>query len=369
MTPEERLVHLRKCTRFLIGHGPQRLRPELAALAQEAGEGERADVYGKGERIERLEREVAEILGKPAAVFMPSGTMAQQIALRIWCDRRACRVVAFHPTSHLELHEQRAYAHLHGLEARLVGGKASLFTRADLDAIEGPVAALLIELPQREIGGQLPSWEELRSCVEWASARGTALHLDGARLWEAQPFYGRSLAEIAALFDSVYVSFYKVLGGLAGAVLSGPADFVADARIWLRRHGGNLFTLSPYVLAASVGLRNRLPRVPLYVERTRAIARILSALPGVRVVPDPPHVNMMHVAFPVEREALLDRSAEIARDEGVALFSSAAPSDGSRDTTVELHVGECALTLEDALLDRLFRRLLAPGGAGDGPRG
>ena len=179
MTPEERLVHFRKCTRFLIGHGPQRLRPAAASLAQEAGEGERGDVYGKGERIERLEREVAEILGKPAAVFMPSGTTAQQIALRIWCDRRACRVVRMRPPT-LQLHEQRAYEHLHGLEAQLAG-EASLFTRADLDASKVPSRALLIELPQREIGGQLPTWEDLRACVEWASARGPP-STDGARL-------------------------------------------------------------------------------------------------------------------------------------------------------------------------------------------
>src|SRR5262245_19858038 len=213
---------------------------------------------------------------------MPSGTMAQQIALRIWADRRGSKVVAFHPTSHLELHEQRGYAHLHGLEARLVGGPRSLLTRADLDAVPDRVAALLIELPQREIGGQLPSWEELQSQVAWARERGTALHLDGARLWETQPFYGRALAEIAEPFDSVYVSFYKILGGISGAGLAGPADFVAEARTWLRRHGGNLVTQSPQVLSARAGLRDRLPRVPLYVERARRIASVLRAFPGVR---------------------------------------------------------------------------------------
>jgi threonine aldolase len=72
-----------------------------------------------------------------------------------------------------------------------------------------------------------------------------ALHLDGARLWECRPFYGRDYAQIAGLFDSVYVSFYKTLGGIAGAALAGPADVIAEARVWQRRQGGNLVRLFP----------------------------------------------------------------------------------------------------------------------------
>lgn len=359
MTDPERIAHFRGCSRFLVGHGLTPLRATLSALAQEAMDGERGDVYGQGDAIARLEGDVATLLGKPAAVFMPSGTMAQQIALRIWADRSGSRLVAFHPTSHLELHEQRGYAHLHGLTARLVGAKDALLTRADLDAVTDPVAALLVELPQREIGGQLPSWDELQSHAAWARERGTALHLDGARLFETQRFYDRPLPDIAAPFDSVYVSFYKILGGLAGAALAGPADFVADARIWLRRHGGNLVTQSPFVLAARAGLRERLPRIPLYVERARGIARVLRALPGVRVLPDPPHVNMFHLTLPGEAEALMDRAAEVARDERVGLFLRARPSGAAETSTVELSIGESALTLDDALVERLFRRLLA----------
>jgi threonine aldolase len=73
-----------------------------------------------------------------------------------------------------------------------------------------------LELPQREIGGLLPEWDDLVAQAAWTRERGIALHLDGARLWEAAPFYERSYAEIAGLFDSVYVSFYKGLGALAG---------------------------------------------------------------------------------------------------------------------------------------------------------
>ena len=150
--------------------------------------------------------------------------MAQQIALRIWADRQRSPTVAFHPTCHLEIHEQKGYELLHGLHGRLVGERSRLLTLDDLRATPGPLAALLLELPQREIGGQLPSWSDLEAQVAWARERGVAVHMDGARLWESGPFYERSYAEIAALFDSVYVSFYKGIGAIAGAALAGPAD-------------------------------------------------------------------------------------------------------------------------------------------------
>ncbi|HWO13127.1 MAG TPA: beta-eliminating lyase-related protein, partial [Polyangiaceae bacterium] len=307
--PERRQEIFRACDRFLHGHGPRRIPAELAALAAAAGDAG-PDVYGKGGALEELERDVARLLGKPAALFLPSGTMAQQIALRLHAEAARCRRVAFHPTCHLELHEQRAYAELHGLEARLVGRRDQLLELADLEAVGEPLAALLLELPQRELGGVLPSWAELTAQADWARGSGVALHLDGARLWESAPFYGKSHAEIAALFDSVYVSFYKVLGAIAGALLAGSEALVAGARVWQRRHGGNLVSMYPYALSARAGLAARLGRLGEYHARAQRIAALWRSLDGVRVTPDPPHTNMFHAYFPVAGEALLAASAE-----------------------------------------------------------
>ena len=222
----------------------------LAELVDEVGPDEQPDRYGEGSLINDFEQEVATLLGKEAAMFVPSGTMAQQIALRIWSERRRSTTVAFHPTCHLELHEQGGYAFLHGLRARLIGEATRLLTLDDLCATPGSLAALLLELPQREIGGQLPAWADLEQQVAWARQRELPVHLDGARLWECGPYYNRPLAEIAALFDSVYVSFYKGLGAIAGAALLGSTEFIAEARVWLRRHGGNLVQLFPFVISA-----------------------------------------------------------------------------------------------------------------------
>ena len=186
-------------------------------------------------------------------------------------------------------------------------------TLNDLKSVAEPLAALLLKLPQREIGGQLPTWEELTALVGWARERGVPTHLDGARLWEGQPFYGREYAEIAALFDTVYVSFYKVLNGIAGAILAGPADVIAEARVWQRRHGGNLVHLYPYVLSAQKGLDQHLDRMNAYWSRAKEIAAALTVFPQIEIVPDPPQTNMMHLFLQGERDRLEGGSARSRR--------------------------------------------------------
>ena len=357
-TDAERRAIYNRCERFLGGHGPQRPQATLAALAEAVDPDEQADRYGAGELIEGFEQEVASLLGKEAAVFLPSGTMAQQIALRIWSERKQCRTVGFHPTCHLENHEEKAYQALHGLRGRLVGNARQVITLDDLEGIHEPLAALLLELPLREIGGQLPTWDDLVAQSAWAHERNIAMHMDGARLWESAPFYGRSYAEIAALFDTVYVSFYKGVGGIVGAALAGPADVIAEARVWQRRHGGNLFQLYPYVIAARAGLRLRLPRFAQYHERAVRIATALSDVPRIIVKPNPPQTNMMHVYLRGDPERLKAAALAIARDEKVALFSYLAPTDLPDYWSFELSVGDAAEALTDEEISGYFCQVM-----------
>jgi threonine aldolase len=348
-----------RCERFLFGHGVQRPHVVLAELAAEAGPDEEPDRYGEGRLITDFERQVASLLGKEAALFLPSGTMAQQIALRIWADRRHTPFVAFHPTCHLELHEQQGYTLLHGLHARLVGERTRLLTLDDLCALHGPLAALLLELPQREIGGQLPLWSELEAQVAWARERGIAVHMDGARLWESGPFYARAYADIAALFDSVYVSFYKGIGAIAGAALAGPAELIAEARVWQRRHGGNLVQLYPLVLSARANLRRRLDRFGDYYQRAQAVARVLTSIPGISVKPDPPHTNMMHVYLRASSDAALEASIDIARSERVLLFRRLLATGVPGVAAFELAIGDAAAALTDDEIGSYFSRIMA----------
>ncbi len=357
---EKEIQELTKtCVRFLGYWYPQTPKQQLSELASYTDVDADFDRYGEGELITSFEADVAKLLGKEAAVFMPSGTMCQQIALRIWTDRRRLPRVAFHPTCHLEIHEQQAYRRLHNLESTLVGPAYRMLTLEDLKAIAEPIGALLLELPQREIGGQLPNWEELNAIIAWAREKGIAVHLDGARLWECQPFYKREYAEIAGLFDSVYVSFYKVLGGIAGSILAGPADFIAEARIWQRRQGGNLVHLYPFVLAARKGLTERLGKMSTYHEKAKEIAKVLSSFPRIEILPNPPQTNMMHVFVQGDHELLLDSSFQIARETKTLLFARLSSTIVPHWSKFELTVGNASLDLENEEIADLFSRLFA----------
>src|SRR5262249_12694859 len=161
----ERIVA--QCERFVVPWtAPRDPAETFRALAERVGP--RMDVYGGGESVKRLESRVAELLGKEAAVLFPSGTLAQPGALRIWCDGNGCSTVGFHPQCHLDVHEERGYEHLHALHARPIGDRNLLVARADLDEVTEPLGALLLELPQRDLGGQLPGWRDLRAQTAWA---------------------------------------------------------------------------------------------------------------------------------------------------------------------------------------------------------
>jgi threonine aldolase len=350
-----------RCERFLGGHGPMRPHDELLALATATAADEQADVYGKGALIEEFEREVATILGTEAALFLPTGTMAQQIALRIWAERKGIDTVAYHPMCHVETKEEKGYQRLHGLHARLVGDARRLMTLEDLQEVAEPLAALLIELPQRDLGGQLPTWEELRAQTAWARERGAAVHMDGARLWESAPYYGRSYAEIGALFDSVYVSFYKGVGAMAGSALAGSAAFIAEARVWQVRHGGRIIHLFPYILSARTNLRQRLDRFPHYHERAVAIAGVLRSVPGVVVKPEPPQTHMMHVYLHGDPERLTAAAMDVAREEHVSLFRGLRPTDLPEWSMFELSIGDAADALTNDEIRDYFTRVMAAG--------
>lgn len=328
------------CQRALGGHGNRTAAELLAEIPTDLG----VDRYGAGGAVEALEDEMRTVLGKPAVVFMPSGTMAQQIALRVHADKRGGpRTVAFHPTCHLELHEDKAYQRLHGFVGLTIGNARELITIADLRRIRERLAVVLFELPQREIGGRLPSWSDLEEQVAFVRAQGAAVHLDGARLWECTPCYDRSPADISALFDTVYVSLYKGLGGLAGCCLAGEEDVIGEARAWRRRHGGTLFGLWPNAASGLAGLRKRLPLMPQYFEHARAIAEKLRSIRNVEIVPDPPQTPMMHLHLRVDEKAFLTAARRIAEEQSVFTWSRTSPGDTPSIRVVELTVGDATL--------------------------
>ncbi len=342
------------CTTFLAGDGWVRPAELLASIPPEV----EPDSYGGGGVVAELEGYVAGLLGKPAAVFLPSGVMAQGATLRVHADRRASRTVLWHPFCHLQQHEDQAHVRLHQLLGRPVGQRHRLIELADLTQVAEPIAALLLELPQRDLGGQLPPWDELAAQVGWARERGAAVHLDGARLWEASAGYARTPAEIAGLFDTVYVSFYKGIGALAGCCVAGPEQDVAEVREWRRRLGGTLYGLWPAAASALSLLPERLAEMPDRLAHARAIAAALAGLPGVRVLPDPPQTPMLHLLFDTSTERFAANARKLAENDGVWVWPEAAATDDPTVVRCELSVGRATCQLEPARIAEILAALV-----------
>ena len=353
LTDEERALQ-RECTRFVVGHGVK----TAAEMLGEMGTDFEKDQYGEGGVVAELEAEVAEVLGKPAALFLPTGTMAQQATLRVHAERTGRSTFVAHPYCHLDWREGRGYQRLHGLSFRQAGELRRPLTAAALEAVKEAPAALLVELPQRDLGGHLPAWDDLEAQVGWARDAGAAAHLDGARIWEAAAGYGCPPAEVAALFDTVYVSFYKGLGSIGGCCVAGAADIVAEVREWRTRHGGTVFGLWPYAASCLASLRTRLPRMADYRLQALAIAEVLRGVPGADVEPDPPQTSHLQVLLSRDGDDLLAASYRLARERKIWTFVRWAPGDTPALQRVELPVGDATMTFTPEEIGELVGYLL-----------
>ena len=353
---EEIRIRRARCTDSFHGNGLVRPAELLASIPPDTEE----DLYGDGGVVTAIERYVAELLGKPAAVFLPSGTMAQAATLRVHADRRTSRTVVWHPSCHLALHEGDAYQRLHSLVGRSAGEFDRLLALADLTGVAEPIAALLIELPQRDLGGQIPAWDDLVAQTEWARSQGAAVHLDGARLWEASAGYGRPPAEIAALFDTVYVSFYKGVGALPGCCVAGSEPDIAQVREWRQRLGGTLFGMWPSAASALSLLPGALADMPARLEYARAIALALADVPTVRVLPDPPQTPMLHLLLSTTAEAYAAAAKRLADESAFWVWPRAMATGDPAVVRCELSVGRATFRHKPAFIAEVLASLTRP---------
>ncbi len=339
---------LARCTTILPGHRPRRPAEMFSAMAAWCEtKGISHDVYGEGALIQDFERKVAALLGFEAAVFCISGTMTQVTALRLAAQERGNAPVALHPTSHIFVHEGSNYQLLNHFDALSVGDRHRPWTATDITGIPDRLSAVGLEIPMREIGGQLSSWDELQAIKAHCREQDIHLHMDGARLWEAAAGYGRPLAEIAAGFDSVYVSLYKGIGGLGGAMLLGKLDFVARTAKWFARQGGKLVHQSPYVVAAAMQFDARLASMPALFRRTQFLYEVLRAHPVLKLNPAAPQANMLHVHLPVGRERALEIRRKLAAEHGVWILHRVNHGVLPDTSYFELYVGDNLLDTPD----------------------
>ncbi|MEU1004013.1 threonine aldolase family protein [Streptomyces tibetensis] len=344
---ERRLAAHHRARRVFARLGFQQTLRERLALLEEAAAvhdlDQLSDVYGD-RVVETLETKVAGLLGTEAAAFFPTGTMAQQVALRCWAGRTGNPTVALHALSHPEVHERNAFSEVGRLRPVRLTSEPRLPTAAEVRDFEEPFGALMLELPLRDAGFVLPSWEELTAVVEAARERDAVVHFDGARLWESTVHFGRPLEEIAGLADSVYVSFYKALEAFGGAALAGPKELVEEAKTWRHRYGGTVFQQFPTALSALVGLERQLPRLPEYVAHARVVAASMreafaaAGVPWARVHPEVPHTHDFQVWLPYEADVLGETAVRMAEETGIALFGNGWDRGGPGLAHTEVHV-------------------------------
>jgi threonine aldolase len=320
LNDDEKRALRARCTRWLSFERPKTAADWVAAMAASPHLDLGLDAYSSGPAIRRLERTVADLLGKEAALWVPKGIIAQQAALLAHAADRPSKVVALHPKSHLALDEASALNRLARLTMARVGSDHRHFGVKDLARLAEPLAAVTVELPLRRAGFQALAWDDLVAISNWARGKQIPFHLDGARLWEVQPWYGRPLAEIAALADSVYVSLYKGLGGIAGCVLAGSTSLIAAARPWRLRYGGDLPLAFPLIVTALDGLQTTLPRMEAYHRHAVALAQAIHEAPGLTVFPSPPHCNSFQVHFTASATAMEEAALALAEESGTWLF-------------------------------------------------
>src|SRR5712691_9010900 len=277
MPTDQRIVQLRSDGLAL---SPAAYAGLLARIAETRGIA--PDDYSRGGVVDELETRMAALLGKEAAVFMPSGTLANHLALRLLARNR-CRVLVQHE-SHLYNDEGDCAQQLSGLTLVPLGAGRASFTLAEAAVeIAGPpearvaipVGAISIETPVRRVAGEAFDFAEMCRIALYARERGIGLHLDGARLLIEAVYTGISPAEYAALFDTVYVSLYKYLNAAAGAILAGPRALLDDLFHQRRMFGGGLPHVWPYAAVALYYLEGFGER---FAEAAAAFAALLAAL-------------------------------------------------------------------------------------------
>ncbi|HEX6099631.1 MAG TPA: aminotransferase class I/II-fold pyridoxal phosphate-dependent enzyme [Thermoanaerobaculia bacterium] len=300
--------------------------PEYARLLVKlAAEDGHRDNYMAGGVVETLEKRFAQVLGKERAVFVPTGTLANHLAIRNLAPAKTRVLVQ--AESHIyndSLDCVQVLSHLNLVP--LAPGQATFplgqVEEACKRAMERPypirVGAMSIECPVRRKDGEAFDHEEMKRIARFARENDIRLHLDGARLFVASAYTGVAPAEYAALFDTVYVSLYKTFNAAAGAILAGPAELIEQVARDRKVFGSGLAQAWPYAAVALHYLEGFPERFQKAVEASKALFALLDEHPRLRVEPLPRGTNIykLHVkdADPAKyREALATRGIRVPR--------------------------------------------------------
>jgi threonine aldolase len=256
------------------------------------------DVFGDDPTVKELEAETAALLGKEAALYTPSGTMANQLAIRGHTEPGD--EILIEANAHIYYYESGAPAALSGAMCRCINGQRGIFTGSDVEAALRPAdqhfprtRLVCIENTHNRGGGKIWSIEQIREVATTARQLGLLLHLDGARLWNASVATGIPERDYAALFDTVSVCYSKGLGAPVGSALAGPKLFIERVRRFRKMFGGGMRQAGIIAAGALFALRNHRARLAEDHANAKALANGLAGLGGLEIKPAEVETNMV----------------------------------------------------------------------------
>jgi len=291
------------------------------------------DVFGDDPTVLALERRVAEVLGKEAAAYMPSGTMSNQVALRTHTEPGD--EIILEATAHAYFYESGAPAALSGLMCRLIEGERGLFTGAQVRAVLRPRSVhfppaklVCLENTHNCGGGSLWPLQQMADVAAVAREAGLAMHLDGARLWNASVATGIPEREYARYFDSVSVCFSKGLGAPIGSALAGTAAFIDRARRFRKMFGGGMRQAGIVAAGALYALEHHRARLAEDHANARRLAEGIAPLPAIEI--DPATVETNIVIF---RSTTMSAPALVGRLEAAGVRLLPRDAENARAVT------------------------------------
>ena len=293
---------------------PRRWVSALTEFDSEAGL--ESDAYTLGGTVERLERRFADMLGKEAAVFVPTGTLANHLAIRKHCGVRPRAIVQ--EQSHLYNDTGDCVTRLSGINLIPLAKGQTCFTldeleeamvRSETGRVVNPVGAVMVESPVRRRAGQIVPYDQMTDIAGFCQERGIPVHLDGARLYMMSAATGVEPRQYAALFDTVYVSLYKYFGAPFGAILAGTSEFIGGLYHDRRMFGGGLASSCLAAALALKGTEGFEERFAAAMNKATALFPRLNRLDGMTVRPFEHGSNI----FPVELDSGVDVGRFIAR--------------------------------------------------------
>ena len=283
------------------------------------------DVLGADPTVAKLEQYAAELLGKEAAVFMPSGTMTNQAALRVHCqpgDEFICEAGC-----HIYNYEQGAFAQLSGLVARTIPGEQGILKLDQLRDLVLPendhfvrTRLVCLENTHNRGGGKIFPLAECQAICEWARAKGLATHLDGARLFNAVVATGVSVSDWAKPFDTISICLSKGLGAPVGSLLVGSSENMKKARRCRKLFGGGMRQSGIIAAGGLYALENNIDRLAEDHRHAKELSQAIDRTSGLNLVGGEPDTNILF--FEVD-PAICDASqlAERLEQEGILVLA------------------------------------------------